>query len=114
MTKRAGKIFTMVMTGVLTSLMIAGAFALPAKQPKIVFKDDAKDFGKVKQGETLTYEFVFKNEGDDVLNVKDVETSCGCAAAIISSTCAAFSANGFSHKTCLPRCNARMLHSLCR
>jgi hypothetical protein len=84
MTKRAGKIFTMVMTGVLTSLMIAGAFALPAKQPKIVFKDDAKDFGKVKQGETLTYEFVFKNEGDDVLNVKDVETSCGCAAAIIS------------------------------
>ncbi len=66
-------------------LALGWGTALAAKQPKIVFKEDNHDFGKVKQGATLTYEFVFKNDGDDTLTIKNVETSCGCTAALVSS-----------------------------
>jgi hypothetical protein len=55
------------------------------KQPKIAFKEDTKDFGKVKQGDELAYEFVFKNDGDDVLTIKNVETTCGCTAALVAA-----------------------------
>ena len=66
-------------------LTVGWAPGLSGKQPKIVFKEDSHDFGKVKQGITLTYEFVFKNDGDDTLTIKNVETSCGCTAALVSN-----------------------------
>jgi len=59
---------------------------IPAgKGPKIKFKEESKDFGRVKQGETLTHVFVFKNEGDETLKIKSVRTSCGCTAALASN-----------------------------
>jgi hypothetical protein len=36
------------------------------------------DFGKVKENIVLEHEFVFKNESEAVINIKDVNTSCGC------------------------------------
>lgn len=70
----------------LAGLLMAGwAPGLAGKQAKIVFKEDSHDFGKVKQGITLTYEFVFRNDGDDTLTIKNVETSCGCTAALVSN-----------------------------
>ncbi|MCX6577490.1 MAG: DUF1573 domain-containing protein [Candidatus Aminicenantes bacterium] len=66
-------------------LAFGWAPALAGKQPKIVFKEDTHDFGKVKQGNNLTHEFVFKNDGDDMLTIKNVETSCGCTAALVSN-----------------------------
>ncbi len=36
------------------------------------------DFGKVKEGEVLEHEFIFKNESKVVINIKDINTSCGC------------------------------------
>jgi uncharacterized cupredoxin-like copper-binding protein len=65
-------------------LALGCTMALAGKPPKIVFNTDSHDFGKVKQGSDLTYEFVFKNEGDDALTIKNVETSCGCTAALVS------------------------------
>lgn len=62
-----------------TSLVPAG------KGPKIKFREESKDFGRVKQGEALTHVFVFKNEGDETLKIKSVRTSCGCAAALASN-----------------------------
>jgi hypothetical protein len=62
-----------------------GISAGPPKKPKIVFKVDSRDFGRVKQGAELTHEFVFTNEGDDRLTIKNVETSCGCTAALVST-----------------------------
>ena len=56
----------------------------PPKGPKIVFAKDAHDFGKIKQGDEPAFEFVFKNEGDVVLTIKNVETTCGCTAALVS------------------------------
>jgi len=68
----------------LALLIAAAGFALAAKQPRITFKKDSWDFGKIKQGDEPTYEFVFKNEGDGALTIKNVETSCGCTAALVS------------------------------
>ena len=47
--------------------------------------DQSKDFGKLKQGKVLTHIFAFTNEGDEILKIKRVKTSCGCTAALISN-----------------------------
>jgi hypothetical protein len=49
--------------------------------PKIQFATPAYDFGKVKAGEPVKYTFVFTNTGDQVLEVKSVQPSCGCTTA---------------------------------
>ncbi|MFO7444993.1 MAG: DUF1573 domain-containing protein [Ignavibacteriaceae bacterium] len=56
-----------------------------SKTPDISFKETSHDFGKVKQGEIPEYTFKFKNNGKSTLEIKDVKTSCGCTAALISS-----------------------------
>ena len=69
----------------LAILLLASAGpAFAAKGPKIAFKEDAWNFGKSKGGDDLVHEFVFKNDGDAALHIKNVETSCGCTAALIS------------------------------
>jgi hypothetical protein len=65
-------------------LLASAGFASAAKGPKISFKEDAWNFGKSKGGEDLVHEFVFKNDGDEALHIKNVETSCGCTAALVS------------------------------
>jgi len=59
--------------------------ALASGQPKIKFKETAWNFGKVKQGEVMSHEFVFTNEGDATLVIQKVSTSCGCTAALVSA-----------------------------
>lgn len=44
----------------------------------ITFAAGEHDFGKVIQGEKVTYAFKFENSGKDDLIVSDVSTSCGC------------------------------------
>jgi len=67
--------------GLLTAAAEAGA----AKNVRAVFNETSHNFGKVKQGDVLTYEFVFKNSGDATLVVERVETTCGCTAALVSA-----------------------------
>jgi len=55
-----------------------------AKQPRLKFMAESHDFGKVKQGQSMTFEFVFENQGDAPLVIEKVETSCGCTAALLS------------------------------
>lgn len=69
---------------VLGCLLLSGSFIFADKGPKIKFREESKDFGKMKQGKILTHIFVFKNEGDEVLKIKRVKTSCGCTAALLS------------------------------
>lgn len=73
-----------LIVGAALLLSLAGP-GLAAKPPKIKFDRDTWDFGKVKQGANLTYEFTFKNDGGSKLNIKNVETSCGCTAALVSA-----------------------------
>ena len=39
------------------------------------------DFSRVKQGEVLKHDFIFKNETKDVLNITGINTSCGCTVS---------------------------------
>ncbi|HMN48800.1 MAG TPA: DUF1573 domain-containing protein [Ignavibacteriaceae bacterium] len=50
----------------------------------IFFPEVQHDFGKVKEGEVLKYNFKFENKGTQPLLIKDVKTSCGCTAAVVS------------------------------
>lgn len=53
--------------------------------PKIFFPETQHDFGTVTEGETVTYTFKFVNKGKAILDIKDIKTSCGCTAALVSS-----------------------------
>jgi len=48
--------------------------------PVISFKDSIHDFGKVIQGEVVSYAFKFVNTGGSDLVIANVSASCGCTA----------------------------------
>jgi len=72
---------------VLGIALLLGSVGLMAaeKQPALKFNEIKWDFGQIKQGKILTHVFKFRNEGDAPLLIHNVRTSCGCAAALISS-----------------------------
>ncbi|MEM6801561.1 MAG: DUF1573 domain-containing protein [Bacteroidota bacterium] len=39
------------------------------------------DFGSIKQGVPVSYDFEIQNTGDQAVKILDVKTSCGCTAA---------------------------------
>jgi len=39
------------------------------------------DFGKVKQGEVLKHDFIFRNMTADTIKITGINTSCGCTAS---------------------------------
>ena len=49
-----------------------------SKLPKFSFTNDAFDFGKIKQGEKVSYAFEFKNTGSTPLIISSATASCGC------------------------------------
>lgn len=63
----------------------AAAPAAPAADantgPKIEFATPIYDFGKVKGGDPVKYTYYFTNTGNEVLEVKAVQPSCGCTTA---------------------------------
>jgi hypothetical protein len=46
--------------------------------PFIKFDEEIHDFGKIIEGETVSYSFKFTNTGKSDLVIADVSTSCGC------------------------------------
>ena len=70
---------------ILAFILFSAGSIFAGKGPKIKFKEESKDFGKMKQGKVLTHIFVFENEGDETLTIKRVKTSCGCTAALLSN-----------------------------
>jgi hypothetical protein len=46
--------------------------------PVIKFDESEHDFGRILEGETVSYEFAFTNTGKSDLLIADVSTSCGC------------------------------------
>jgi len=55
---------------------------IKANMPDIQFDNLSYNFGKVIQGEILSYTFHFKNVGKSSLLVADVSASCGCTTSI--------------------------------
>ena len=52
--------------------------------PTIYFNETQHDFGKVNEGDKVNYTFNFSNKGSATLTIKDIKTSCGCTAALLS------------------------------
>ena len=67
---------------ILLGLFVIGAMA----QPDIQFETRAYDFGTAYPNQRLVHQFAFKNAGNEPLIVDRVTTSCGCTAAVISSS----------------------------
>jgi len=69
--------------------LVTGCFAQSALAPKDKsFVSQGKavdeytwDFGDVKKGVILKHDFVFKNDTGKPLNIKDLNTSCGCTVS---------------------------------
>ena len=62
-----------------TSTATAAPTVDPATLTKVEWLDGMdKDFGKIKEGETLEVSFRFKNVGDKPLVISNVSASCGC------------------------------------
>jgi hypothetical protein len=51
------------------------------KMPVIHFEKTEFDFGKILQGEVVSYTFHFTNTGNAPLIITSVEKSCGCTAS---------------------------------
>lgn len=56
-----------------------------ANKPKLKLNQSSYDFGNVEEGKVVDVKIGFRNEGKSVLVISDVKTSCGCAAALLSS-----------------------------
>jgi hypothetical protein len=54
--------------------------------PELEFDNLSYNFGKVIQGEILSYTFHFKNTGKANLIIADVDASCGCTTSIPPKT----------------------------
>jgi hypothetical protein len=44
----------------------------------MTFAEEKHDFGKITQGEKVSYSFTFKNTGNSDLIVSNASASCGC------------------------------------
>ena len=56
----------------------AKAGPVASSGPKFKFENDTHDFGKIKQGDKITYNFNFVNVGKSPLIISNVVASCGC------------------------------------
>jgi len=74
-------------------VMTAGAFAqapasntqaTPAKKAEefVKFKEIVHDFGKIKQGVPVTFDFGFDNVSDKAVVIESTTASCGCTTPI--------------------------------
>jgi hypothetical protein len=54
--------------------------------PFIKFEEEVHDFGKIIEGETVSYSFKFTNTGKSDLVIADVSTSCGCTVPSFPKT----------------------------
>jgi hypothetical protein len=52
--------------------------------PAFVFQEEVHDFGKIIEGESVSFDFKFKNTGKSDLLISDVSTSCGCTVPIFT------------------------------
>jgi hypothetical protein len=54
--------------------------------PVITFEETEHDFGRLIEGETVSYSFNFTNTGKTDLIIAEVTTSCGCTVPSYSTT----------------------------
>jgi hypothetical protein len=71
----------------IVALLFSASFVANAQEPakadnpnapEFKFEKEEYSFGNIKQGESVTYEFKFKNSGKDPLIITEAHGSCGC------------------------------------
>ncbi len=65
------------------SSMPSDSIGGPSSAPVIYFPVTQHNFGVMKQGDIVAYTFKFYNKGNSVLRIRDIQTSCGCTAAVV-------------------------------
>lgn len=90
--------YFVIISAVIVSIFYSGVFAADIvkhkkieinnllEEPKIVFEEQTYNFGKIYIGEIVEHGFKFKNQGSAELLVKNVKSSCGCTAALVSKS----------------------------
>ncbi len=68
---------------ILLCLFLLGGFPQPKStaEETVTSQPYAFDFGRIKEGEVLKHDFVLKNDSGKTLNIKNVNTSCGCTVS---------------------------------
>ena len=66
-------------------LLLLGSSSLALAAPQLVPEQLNYNFGEVVQGDQVDYTFRFRNAGDEILQISNVRSSCGCTAALLSS-----------------------------
>jgi len=61
-----------------SSPLTANPSAEKVLTPKIQMDEESFDFGEMKQGESVTHDFILKNIGDANLIISTAKGSCGC------------------------------------
>ncbi|AMR32047.1 hypothetical protein A0256_11760 [Mucilaginibacter sp. PAMC 26640] len=61
-----------------TAVVADAGAAVATNAPMMKFEKETHDFGKIKRGDKVTYEFKFTNTGKSPLIVKDAVATCGC------------------------------------
>ena len=51
---------------------------------ELVIENPVYDFGQVRQGKKVTHDFVIANKSKKTIEIKKINPSCGCTAAIIN------------------------------
>lgn len=70
---------TTISTDVVSIPSTASGKQAPVGSPPVMtFNEEKHDFGKINQGEKVSYAFVFKNTGGSDLVISSAQGSCGC------------------------------------
>ncbi|MDP4148243.1 MAG: DUF1573 domain-containing protein [Bacteroidota bacterium] len=63
-------------------ILSASLFAQKKAEDVVKFKETAHDFGKIKQGTPVTYNFEFTNTSDGPVVIESASPSCGCTTPV--------------------------------
>lgn len=63
----------------------SGKFKPQSPEPVVWVDEESHDFGVIPATETVQHVFTVKNVGGKPLNIKRVQTSCGCTAAVMDN-----------------------------
>lgn len=79
---------------IMAALLVGVFVPLAVSQPKIEIESPSFNFGVSYPNQFLQHDFIFWNKGDQPLEILKVNTTCGCAAAVLSATAILPSSSG--------------------